>query len=162
MIEIGGNQRTRSLMNMVDGVEHPNRAPTTFVELSKTYEAAHCPDETWRPSDSLFLDVFVQLLSSIRLIGNNASLNLSSRLVKAHNIGSLSNLVRHRAWSSLDEDWLLRWLKMVHSAFPKIFFAQHYCKWSIFHPPSLLASKIMSPHCVYRANGNAIHQIFLR
>jgi len=59
MIEIGGNQRMRGLVNMVDGVEHPNRAPTTFVELSKTHEAAHCPR---RPSDSLFLDVFVQLL----------------------------------------------------------------------------------------------------
>jgi len=35
---------------MVNGIEHPNRAPTTFVELSKTHcphiEAAHCPDET--------------------------------------------------------------------------------------------------------------------
>ena len=82
---------------MVDGVEHPNRAPTTFVELSKT-QAAHCPDETRRPSDSLFLDVFVQLLSSIRLIGNNTSLNLSSCcLVKAHNTGSLFNPTRHRA-----------------------------------------------------------------
>ena len=82
----------------MDGVEHPNRAPTTFVELSKTHEAAHCPDETRRPSDSLFLDVFVQLLSSIRLIGNNTSLNLSFRcLVKAHNTGFLSNPTRHRA-----------------------------------------------------------------
>jgi len=39
MIEIGGNQRARGLVNMVDeygGVEHPNRAPT-FVELSKTH-----------------------------------------------------------------------------------------------------------------------------
>ena len=53
MIEIGGNQRARGLMNM-DGIEYPNRAPTTFVESSKTYEAAHCPDETRRPSDSLF------------------------------------------------------------------------------------------------------------
>ena len=67
-------------------VEYPNRAPTTFVELSKI-QAAHCPNETRRPSDSLFLDVFVQLLFSIRLIGNNTSLNLSSRcLVKAHKI----------------------------------------------------------------------------
>jgi len=46
MIEIGGNQRARGLVNMVDGVERPNQAPTTFVELSKTHEAAHCPDET--------------------------------------------------------------------------------------------------------------------
>jgi len=46
MIKIGGNQRARDLVNMVDGVEHPNRASTTFVELSKTHEAAHCPDET--------------------------------------------------------------------------------------------------------------------
>jgi len=58
MTEIDGNQRARGLMNMVDGVEHPNRAPTTFVELSKTHEAANCPDETRRPSDLLFLDVF--------------------------------------------------------------------------------------------------------
>jgi len=50
---------------------------------------------------------FFQLLS-IRLIGNNTCLNLSSRyLIKAHNTWSLSNLIRHRAWSSLDEDRLL-------------------------------------------------------
>ena len=97
MIEIDG-KRARGLVNMVDGIEHPNRALTTFVELSKTHEVAHCPDETRRPSDSLFLNVFVQLLSSIRLIGNNTSLNLSSRcLIKVHNTGSLSNLTRHRA-----------------------------------------------------------------
>jgi len=96
--EIGVNQRARGLVNMVDGVEHPNRDPTTFVELSKIYEAAHCPDEIRRPSDSLFLDIFVQLLSSIHLIGNNTSLNLSSRcLVKVHNTGSLSNPTRHKA-----------------------------------------------------------------
>jgi len=97
MIEIGRNQRARGLVNMVDRVEYPNRAPITFVELSKTHEAAHCPDEIRRPSDSLFLDVFVQLLSSIRLIGNNTSLNLSSHcLVKAYNTESLSNPTRHR------------------------------------------------------------------
>ena len=67
MIEIDGNQRARGLVNMMDGVEHPNRAPTTFVELSKT-QAAHCPDETRRPSDSLFLDVFVQLLFNLQFV----------------------------------------------------------------------------------------------
>ena len=37
---------------MVDG-EHPNRAPTTFVELSKTHEAVRYPDETQRTFDSI-------------------------------------------------------------------------------------------------------------
>jgi len=98
MIETSENQRARSLVNMVEGIEHPNRAPHNFFELSKIYEAAHCPDETQCPFDSLFLNVFVQLLSSIRLIGNNISLNLSFRcLVKVHNTGSLSNPTRHRA-----------------------------------------------------------------
>ena len=46
MIEIGGNQRVRGLVNMMDGVEHLNRAPTTFVELSKSHKAAYCLDET--------------------------------------------------------------------------------------------------------------------
>jgi len=151
---------------MVDGIEYPNRAPTTFVELSKTHEAAHCPDEIRCPSDSLFLDVFVcQLLSSIRLIGNNTSLNLSSRcLIKAHNTGSLSNPTRHRAWPSLDEDRLLGWLKMIHSAFPKIFFAQHYCKWSIFLPRHYLLQKwcLLVAFIERVSNENAIHQIFLR
>jgi len=95
MIEIDGNQRARGLINLVDGDRTFQPAPTTFIELSKTHEATHCPDETRRLSDSLFLDVFVQLLSSIRPIGNNTSLNLSSRcLVKAHNTGSLSNPTR--------------------------------------------------------------------
>jgi len=30
MIEIGGNQRARDLVKMVDEVEHPNWAPTSF------------------------------------------------------------------------------------------------------------------------------------
>ena len=75
MIEIDGNQRARGLVNTMDGVEHPNRASTTFVELSKTHETAHCPNETRRPSDSgRFCSI-----ASICLIGNNTSLNLSSR-----------------------------------------------------------------------------------
>ena len=138
---------------------------TTFVELSKIHEAAHCPNETRRPSDSLFLDVFVQLLSSIRLIGNNISLNLSSHcLVKAHNTGSLFNPTRHRAWPSLDEDRLLGWLKMIHSAFPKIFFTQHYCENDpFFIPRHYLLQKCLLVAFIERiANGNAIHQIFLR
>jgi len=64
MIEIDGNQRARGLVNMVDGVKHPNRAPTTFVELSKTHEAAHCVLMKHDALPILFLD-FVQLLSSI-------------------------------------------------------------------------------------------------
>jgi len=57
MIEISGNQKARDLVNVVDGVEHPNQALTIFVKLSKTHETTHCPDETRRPSDSLFQDV---------------------------------------------------------------------------------------------------------
>ncbi|OAD55282.1 hypothetical protein WN48_04924 [Eufriesea mexicana] len=38
MIEIDEKQRARGLVNMMNGVEHPNRA-ATFVELSKAYEA---------------------------------------------------------------------------------------------------------------------------
>jgi len=37
-------------VNMMDEVEHPNRTPTTFVELS---QAAHCSNKTRRPSDSI-------------------------------------------------------------------------------------------------------------
>ena len=36
--------------------------------------------------------------------------------------------------------------------FLKIFFAQHYCKWSIFHLLSLLASKMVSLRCIYRGS----------
>ena len=77
MTEKCGNHMARGLANMVDGVEHPNHAPTTFVELSKTHEVAHCRGETRRPPDSLHLDVFIQLLFLICLVGNNISLNLS-------------------------------------------------------------------------------------
>ena len=75
MTEKCGNHTARGLANMVDRVEHPNQAPTTFVELSKTHEVAHCRGETPRPFDSLLLDVFVQLLLLICLVGNNISLN---------------------------------------------------------------------------------------
>jgi len=37
MIEISGNQKARGLVNMVDEIEHLNRAPTTFVELSEAH-----------------------------------------------------------------------------------------------------------------------------
>lgn len=73
MIEIGGNQRVQGLLNMVDGIEHPSHALTSFVLLSKMHEPAHRPDETQCPSDSLFLAVFTQLLSLIFLIKNNTS-----------------------------------------------------------------------------------------
>ena len=98
MIEIDGNQRARDLVNMVDGVQN---IPTELQQLLSSYQRHMRPRIVLMkhdPSDSLFLDVFIQLLSSIRLIGNNTSLNLSSRcLVKAHNTGSLSNPTRHRA-----------------------------------------------------------------
>jgi len=85
MIEIGGNQRGRGLVNMVDGIERPNRAPTIFVELSKTHEAAHCPDETRR-----FFRFWTFLFNCcLQFI-------IVSRCL-THNIGSLSNLTRHRA-----------------------------------------------------------------
>ena len=129
MTEKCGNHMARGLANMVDGVEHPNQAPTTFVELSKTHEVAHCRGETRRPSDSLHLDVFVQLLFLICLVGNNISLNLSSCcLIKTHNTGYLFNPNRHRAGPSLDEDRLLGCPKVGHFAFHKIFFFQHYYK----------------------------------
>ena len=38
MTEKCGKHMARGLANMVDGVEHPNQAPTTFVELSKRHE----------------------------------------------------------------------------------------------------------------------------
>jgi len=44
MIEIGGNQRARGLVNMVDGVEHSNN----FCRVIK--DTAHCPHETRHPS----------------------------------------------------------------------------------------------------------------
>ena len=75
MTEKCGNHIARGLANLVDGEKHPNQAPTTFVELSKTHEVAHCRGETPRLSDSLLLDVFVQLLFLICLVGNNISLN---------------------------------------------------------------------------------------
>ena len=86
MTKKSGNHVARGLVNMVDGEEHHSLAPTTSVELSKTHEVAHCRGETPRPSDSLLLDIFVQLLFLICLVGDNISLNLSSRcLLKAHN-----------------------------------------------------------------------------
>ena len=61
MTEKGGNHMAQGLVNMLDGIEHPNRAPTTFVELSKTHEVAHCRSETPCHSDSILLDVFVAI-----------------------------------------------------------------------------------------------------
>lgn len=106
--------------------------PTIFDKLSNTHEAANCLDETRRPSDSLFLIVFVQLL---RLLQNNTSLNLSSQnseqyfsdvivLVKAHNTGSLSNPAEHGP--SFYDGRLLGWLKLVHSTFAQSVQLQHF------------------------------------
>ena len=129
MTEKCGNHIARGLANLVDGEEHPNQAPTTFVELSKTHEVAHCRGETRRPSDSIHLDVFVQLLFFVYLVGNNISLNLSSCcLIKTHNAGYLSNSNRHRAGPSFDEDQPLGCPKVGHFAFHKIFFFQHFYK----------------------------------
>ena len=150
---------------MVDGVEHPNQAPTTFVELSKTYDVAHCRGETRRHSDSLHLDVFVQLLFLICLVGNYISLNLSSCcLIKTHNTGYLSNPNRHRAGPSLDEDRLLGCPKVGHFAFHKIFFFQLTINDPFFIPRHYLLQKwsLLGAFIERVTNGKAVHQILLR
>ena len=107
----------------------PTKLQQLLLTCQKTHEVAHCRGETRRPSDSLHLDVFIQLLFLICLVGNNISLNLSSCcLIKTHSTGYLSNPNRHRAVTSLDEDRLLGCQKVGHFAFHKIFFFQHYYK----------------------------------
>jgi len=54
MIEIGGNQRARGEYG---GWSRTSQSScNNFCQVIKTHEAAHCPDETRRFSDSLFLD----------------------------------------------------------------------------------------------------------
>lgn len=67
----------------------------SFVEQSKTHEAANCHDKTRRSSNSLLLDVFVQLPSLIRLISFPNL--LFDSLVEAHNAVFLSSPTKHRA-----------------------------------------------------------------
>jgi len=159
----------RELVNVVDEEEHSNN----FCRVIKdTWGHAL----SWRDTMPFRFAIsgrFVQLLSSIRLIENNTS-EFIVCLVKAHNTRSLSNLTRHRAWPFLDEDlfWmktffgrrLLGWLKVVHSAFPKIFFAQ--CINIIVNDPFFIPYYLLQKWCLLIAfiervaNGNAIHQIF--
>lgn len=40
MIRIGGNLKARGLVSVMNKEKHRNQAPTSFVELSKTNEAA--------------------------------------------------------------------------------------------------------------------------
>lgn len=99
--------------------------PTELQLLLLSYERRM--KATRRPSDSLILDVFVQLLSLIRLIGNNTSLNLLSRfLLKSYNTESLSNRIRHRAWMKTGFFFVFGGMNVFHSAFPKIVCARHY------------------------------------
>lgn len=68
------NLTEQGLVNKISGIKHFNRASKTFVELSKTYNAAHCLGN----KRHLFISTqFVQLLFLIQLIGNKTSLNLS-------------------------------------------------------------------------------------
>ncbi|GFX33808.1 hypothetical protein TNCV_3962171 [Trichonephila clavipes] len=71
MIGLKGILRGRGLVIIVVAVEHSNRSPTNCVELTKTHEIAYSPVETGRLADFLFLEVSVQLLSLIHLIGKN-------------------------------------------------------------------------------------------
>jgi len=134
------------LVNMVDGIEHPQPSSNNFCRVIKnTWGRAL---SSWNTTPFRFA-ISGRFCSIAIFNSSNWEQYFSEFIVslfgKSSYTGSLSN---PRAWPSLDEDRLLGWLKVVHSAFPKIFFAQHYCKWSIFHPPSLLASKMVSPRCV--------------
>ena len=153
MIEIDGNQRARDLVNMMDG-RTSQLSSNNFCRVIK--DTCGRALSWWNTS---FRFAISGRFCSIAVFNSSNweqyffLFFLSSRcLLKAHNTGSFSNPTRHRAWPSLNEDRLLGWLKVVHSVFPKIFFSQYYCKWSIFHLPSLLASKMVSPRCVYRAS----------
>lgn len=53
MIGKGGNPKPRGLANMVNGAKYPNQSPTIFVDLSRTHEGGHCPDERRRLPDSI-------------------------------------------------------------------------------------------------------------
>ena len=152
MIEIGGNQRTRGLMN---GGWNRTSQPSSnnFCRVIKdTWGRAL----SWWNTTPFRFAISGRFCSIAVFNSSNWKQYLSEFIISlfGHNTGSLSNPTRHRAWPSLNEDRLFGWwgLKVVHSAFSKIFFAQHYCKWSIFHSPSLLASKMVSPRCVYRAS----------
>lgn len=64
---------------MVDGVKLPLRTPASLIKLSRTHGALYCPHQLRFTYDSLFLDFFIRLLSSIYLIKSKTFQNLVSR-----------------------------------------------------------------------------------
>lgn len=113
----------QDLENMVNRIKHLNRAsPIFFLSYQRHMRSLKNLITHDNLLDSQFLKGIVPLLYLIHLIWNNTSLNLSHRrLVKAHNTGYLSNLPRHKAYSFLNENRLLEWLKMIYSDFSKVF-----------------------------------------
>ena len=105
---------------------------TTLVESLKAHEVIHCPAETWCPSSSLFLDIFVLSLYLMHLTGgNNTFLNLSLCLVKAH-------------------------YTVIFPILPDI---EHNLLRVKTHPVSLLPSKMISTHCFSRISHKWKHDM---
>ena len=160
MIEISGNQRARSLVNIMDGVEHPKFQQLLFQVIKDIWGCAL----SWWNTTSFRFAISERFYSIAVFNSSNWEQYFSEfivSLVKAYN--TLSNPTRYRAWPSLDEDRLLGWLKVVPLS-PRSFSLNIIVNDPFFIPRHYLLQKwcLLVAFIEWVANGNAIHQIFLR
>ena len=124
-------------MNTADELELPNQAVTVFAWSSKKHAVLRYPDGR--------LCVF--LLTNSGRFSSSAAFSWSNweqyllELMfgfpeRAHNRGLPSNPTIYTTSPSLDEDWPLVWLVVVHFACPTISSIPHCCTVSTFHRPS--------------------------
>ena len=69
---------------------------------------------------------------------------------KAHNRGFPANPTIYTTSPSLDEDWHLVWLVMIHFGCPQTTSIPHYCTVSTFHHPSQFVLKTTFSLCFNR------------
>ena len=137
------------LVNIVDEPELTSQAGTVFAWSSKKHAVLCYPDGSLCVSCQLISDTFHWVLFSVGLTGSSTSWNwLNGFLEGAHNKGLPSNPTIYTTSPSLDEDWPLVWLAVVHFACPMISSVPHYWTVSISHCLSQFVLKTEHFHYV--------------
>ena len=136
------------LVNTADESELPSQTVTVFAWSSKKYVVLRYPDGRLR----VFCSNSRSFSSSAAFSWSNWEQYLLELIVRrsevAHNKGLPSNPTIYTTSPSLDEDWPLVWLVVVHFACLTISSIPHCCTASTFHCPSQFVLKTERFHYV--------------
>ena len=139
-----GIWRCNVLVNMVDESELPSQAVTVFALSPKENVVLSYPDRRLCIFCWLIPDTFLEsswMLLSVGLTRSSTCWNYHLVFRKELIIKDSSNPTVHTPSPSLDEDWPLVSLAVVHFDCRMISSIPHYCTVYIFHCPSQFVFK---------------------